>query len=322
MKEKNVPVLRFKEFERNWLKKRLSDIIELISGQHLNPNQYTKIRSETPYFTGPSDFTNKIGNLNKWTSFNSKVAKKYDVLLTVKGSGVGNMMYLTLERVAMGRQLMALRTNRDSSSFLFYFLHKKTKHFEKLSLGNMIPGISRQDILHTKIEIPSLPEQQKIANFLSAVDQKIQQLQEKKALLKQYKKGVLQQIFSQQIRFKQADGSDFPDWELFKAKDLFKNHSNKNHDGELPILAATQDRGVVLRDSIGIKIQSTTSSVKSYKIVEKGDFVISLRSFQGGIEYSDLKGICSPAYTILKPKLSIVDQFFKYYFKRRILLPD
>jgi type I restriction enzyme S subunit len=73
---------------------------------------------------------------------------------------------------------------------------------------------------------------------------------------------------------------------------------------------------MILRDEGGIQIQSSEASVKSYKIVEPGDFVISLRSFQGGLEYSDIKGICSPAYIILKPKEEINDRFFKHYFKK------
>jgi len=127
---------------------------------------------------------------------------------------------------------------------------------------------------------------------------------------------MVQQFFSQDLRFKAANGSDFPEWEIRKARDIFRNHSNKDHDGSLPVLAVTQDRGVVDRSFVDIKIDSSSKSIKSYKIIEPGDFVISLRSFQGGIEYSNIKGISSPAYTVLKPKIKIVDGFYKYYFKK------
>jgi len=85
----------------------------------------------------------------------------------------------------------------------------------------------------------------------------------------------------------------------------------------LPILAATQDRGMIPRSETGLDIKSSEKSVNSYKIVDSGDFVISLRSFQGGIEYSENKGICSPVYTILKPKLPIADGFYKALFKTK-----
>ncbi len=148
------------------------------------------------------------------------------------------------------------------------------------------------------------------------MDEKDNTLTIKKRLFGQYKKGVMQQIFDQQIRFKDDNGNDFPDWEELKGKDVFRSVSNKSHNGNLPILAATQEGGMVYRDSIGIRIQSSDESVQSYKVVESGDFVISLRSFQGGLEYSQHTGICSPAYTILKPKREINDSFFRLYFKK------
>jgi type I restriction enzyme S subunit len=120
------------------------------------------------------------------------------------------------------------------------------------------------------------------------VNEKITQLTQKCDLLAQYKKGVMQQIFSQQLRFKDDDGRDFPEWEEIQADEVFISCTNKNHNGELPILAATQDKGMIYREDSGLDIKSSEASVKSYKIVEKGDFVISLRSFQGGIEYSNL----------------------------------
>ena len=115
-----------------------------------------------------------------------------------------------------------------------------------------------------------------------------------------------------QLRFSGFDD----EWIKVPAGEIFKNVSNKNHDGTLPILAVTQDKGVVPRDSIDFDIKTSEKSVKSYKIIEPGDYVISLRSFQGGIEYSYIKGICSPAYTVLKPKKDIFDDFYKFYLKK------
>ena len=91
------------------------------------------------------------------------------------------------------------------------------------------------------------------------------------------------------------------DWNAgTKAKNIFINHTDKKHDGDLKILAATQENGIVPRDQIEIDIKCSEEGIKGYKKVEKGDFVISLRSFQGGIEYSTFDGIVSPAYTVLK----------------------
>ena len=100
-----------------------------------------------------------------------------------------------------------------------------------------------------------------------------------------------------------------------RAKQLSKSYTDKKHNGDLEILASTQERGIVPRSQIGIDIQCSDEGVKGYKKVAKGDFVISLRSFQGGIEYSEYDGIVSPAYTVLKPSKDISTGFYKSYFK-------
>ena len=106
------------------------------------------------------------------------------------------------------------------------------------------------------------------------------------------------------------------DWDdTIRAKDVFKNYTDKKHNGELEILASTQENGIVPRSQIGIDIQCSDEGIAGYKKVSQGDFVISLRSFQGGIEYSRYEGIVSPAYTVLKPIKSISDVYYQHYFK-------
>ncbi|MGB0524528.1 MAG: restriction endonuclease subunit S [Flammeovirgaceae bacterium] len=226
-RDENVPKLRFPEFGQNWSEQKIKTSYMLVSGQHLNPDEYSKvIRNTTPYFTGPSDFTNDENKVNKWSLKEGKMASKGDLLITVKGNGVGTMMLLNLTKIVMGRQLMALTSQVASTTLLFHYLQLRKEYFEKLAAGNMIPGLSRKDIQETKIKLPTLPEQQKIANFLTAVDQKIEQLSKKVDLLKQYKKGVMQQIFNQEIRFKADDGSDFPEWEEKRLEDYTKKISS------------------------------------------------------------------------------------------------
>ena len=102
---------------------------------------------------------------------------------------------------------------------------------------------------------------------------------------------------------------------IYKAKDVFYSVTNKKHNGQFEVLSATQDRGVIPRSQVDIDIKYSEESVSGYKKVDKGDFVISLRSFQGGIEYSEYEGLVSPAYTVLKNKLPICDGYYKAYFK-------
>ncbi|MEI6410768.1 MAG: restriction endonuclease subunit S [Bacteroidota bacterium] len=112
------------------------------------------------------------------------------------------------------------------------------------------------------------------------------------------------------------------EWPYKNGDSVFAQVSNKNHDSDLPLLAITQEHGAIPRDEIDYSVIVTDKSVESYKVVEIGDFIISLRSFQGGIEYSNYKGICSPAYIILRKKNDVEDTFFKYYFKTDLFIQD
>ena len=111
-------------------------------------------------------------------------------------------------------------------------------------------------------------------------------------------------------------------WVYLNGDKVFDQISNKNHNSDLPILAISQEYGAIPRNEIDYSVIVTDKSVESYKVIEVGDFIISLRSFQGGIEYSNYKGICSPAYIILRKKGNVVDDFFKIYFKTHLFIQD
>ena len=191
-----VPRLRFPEFEgaADWEQKRLSSLVKLVSGVHLAPNMYSST-GEVPYFTGPSDFTDAIQCVAKWTAESVNIAKQHDTLITVKGSGVGEIWYLTLPSIAMGRQLMAVRTEVGDRRFIYQFLSTKRAQFEGLASGNLIPGLSRGDILGMAAYFPSRGEQQKIADCLGLLDDLMAAEGRKLDALRQHKQGLIQQLF-------------------------------------------------------------------------------------------------------------------------------
>lgn len=217
----SVPKLRFPGFVGEWEEKRLGNGTTLISGQHLAPEEYTNAANDLPYFTGPSDFTNDPLRLTKWAKKEAKSAKSGDVLLTVKGSGVGELWFLQLPKVAMGRQLMAVRGNGFSAELVYHLLSNRRNQFQALAAGNLIPGLARPDILGMKFNLPTLPEQKKIASFLGVLDAKIAALRARVLGLKTYKRGLMQALFSQTIRFTQPDGSAFPDWDEKRLGEVF-----------------------------------------------------------------------------------------------------
>jgi type I restriction enzyme S subunit len=195
-KGETLPRRRFPEFcdASEWEQRKISSSIELISGVHLSPGQYST-EGELPYFTGPSDFTHDVKSVVKWTGRSTNTATADDTLITVKGSGVGEIWYLAIPCVAMGRQLMAVRAKQCSSRFVYYFLLTKRSRFEDLASGNLIPGLARGDILDMETPFPSQSEQQRIADCLSTLDAWIAAEADKLAALKTHKKGLMQQLF-------------------------------------------------------------------------------------------------------------------------------
>jgi type I restriction enzyme, S subunit len=115
------------------------------------------------------------------------------------------------------------------------------------------------------------------------------------------------------LRFPEFRGA--AGWDTTPGDELFEQINNRQAPTGLPILAITQEHGAIPRDLIDYHVSVTDKSVETYKEVRPGDFIISLRSFQGGIEYSDYHGICSPAYVILRKRAELSDLFFKQHFK-------
>ena len=144
---------------------------------------------------------------------------------------------------------------------------------------------------------------------------RIEEIDNCKAIIEELKvrnKGLARQLLSGKMRI---NGFEESKWVEKKGNKIFRNNTDKTHNGDLEILSATQERGVIPRSMNNIDIKYDKSSLGTYKKVEVGDYVISLRSFQGGIEYSEYEGIVSPAYTILKEITPISKKFYKVYFK-------
>jgi type I restriction enzyme S subunit len=123
-----------------------------------------------------------------------------------------------------------------------------------------------------------------------------------------------------ELRF--PDFMEEGEWEYLNGNKLFEPISNKKHNSDLPILAITQEQGPIPRDMIDYHVSVTDKSIESYKVVEIDDFIISLRSFQGGIEYSNYLGLCSPAYIILRKKVDVINDFYRHYFKSVLFIQD
>lgn len=147
-----------------WSQIRFGEIIELVSGQHLNPSEYFESpkNDSIPYITGPADFGDKGPVPIRHTCERRAFAVCGDILVTVKGSGVGKTNTVSQAELAISRQLMSVRPIITDVNYIEKLLITLATRFQELTVGIAIPGISREDVLHAVIEIPPLAEQHRI----------------------------------------------------------------------------------------------------------------------------------------------------------------
>lgn len=230
-----------------------------------------------------------------------------NIIFVKTGSSYGKSAIVKglAEAATINPQLVILKNFKINNTILWYQLCTDTfKAFlNKIVVAGAIPTLSQEQLYKYYIIKPQFLEQEKIAEVLSCWDEGIEVLEkllEQKQLLK---KALMQKLFKEKNS-----------WQLLRFDNIFKEYCKKNCPDER-LLSATQENGVIPRDMLNGKVMSPEGSLSGYKLIDTGDFVISLRSFQGGIEYSNYRGILSPAYTVLKSIMEINKDFYRYFFK-------
>ena len=188
-------------------------------------------------------------------------------------------------------------------------------------VGTTVESIDLEAFLNFPMPLPEKSVQNCVMELLSTWDRAIEQTERLIAAKRRRKQGLMQQLLTGKRRFRafgkpHSNSGESNDWPYVKVKALFEIRSTKGNPN-LPVLSVTQDQGVVLRSSLERKINMSDTNTGGYKLVEPGDFVISLRSFQGGLEYSTIRGIVSPAYYVISPKGPICSSFYKHFFKSK-----
>jgi len=223
----HTPQLRFPEFSGDWEEKKLSDISDVRDGTHESPKYvldgFPLITSKNLLSNGSIDFENiNLVSEEDYTNINkrSKVDIN-DILFGMIGT-IGNPVIVKETGFAIKNVALIKQQKELLNKFMIFYLSGNSiaKQFYIENTGGTQKFLALGVIRSLKIKFPPDTEQQKIAAFLTAVDNKIEQLSKKQELLGEYKKGLMQQIFSQAIRFKADDGSTFPDWEEKKLGDV------------------------------------------------------------------------------------------------------
>lgn len=203
------------------------------------------------------------------------------------------------------------KSKKCSNDYLFRLIQThKFIQVANVSSGSKMPRSDWNYVSTFPFPLPPLSEQARIAEVLSAWDKAISNVQATIDQMELRNKWLMQELLSGKRRLKGYSG----EWKKVGAGEVFKSVTIKGFENE-ELLSATQDRGIIPRSMLVGRVTMPEGTTAGYKLVESGDFVISLRSFQGGLEYSYYRGIVSPAYIVLKPKKAINDEFYKHYYK-------
>ena len=201
-----------------------------------------------------------------------------------------------------------IRTQTDYPAFLYYVLNtsKYNKAVMVRCTGSSYPAINSEDLSKIPFYKCGIAEQKKIADFLSLLDERIATQNKIIEDLKKLKSAIIEKLY------KEVQGT----W--YSYRQLFSIINERNKQLEYSnVLSASQERGMVSREDLNLDIHFERSNISTYKIVKNGDYVIHLRSFQGGFAFSEQTGICSPAYTVLRPNNLLVYGYLSNYFTSR-----
>ena len=311
-----VPAIRFAGFTDPWEQRKLGEIVSIGAG------------APPSAFSAGNFLYVKVDDLNESSHFQFDSAQRVDANTAVKPIRKGSIIFAKRGAAILGNKvrvlgktayidtnMMALEPRGVDADFLWLFINQTGLY--RIADTSTIPQINNKHIEPYPVDIPNMAEQQAIGTFFSRLDDLITLHQRKYDKLVIFKKSMLEKMFPKdgesvpEIRF-----AGFTDpWEQRKASEVFQIVDDRGHP-TLPVLSATQNQGMIYRDDSGRYIGHDESNEIGYKRVLPGDFVVHLRSFQGGFAHSQYEGITSPAYTVFRAKepTSHSDRFWKHWF--------
>ena len=314
----NTPNIRFKGFSEDWEQRKFGDFAKRQSETRMSNSDFPCVEYE--------DIIAGHGVLNKdlRTKELNKIGIAFseeDVLYGKLRPYLHNWLNPDFKGVAVGDWWVLKPQNMDKH-FLYRLI--QTAQYDEAanqSTGTKMPRADWKLISNLRFKIPSsIEEQSKIGASFSNLDNLITLHQRKCDSLKQVKKYMLQKMFPKkgekvpEIRFKGFTG----DWEVRKFGDVFKEYSEKKHE-ELPPLTIIQGGGTILREESDRNLQYDKANLSNYKMVKKDDFIVHLRSFEGGLEKANSDGIISPAYHTFHGD-NTDSRFYYPFFRSRLFI--
>ena len=328
-----VPQIRFTGFTDPWEQRKLGEVARRVTRKNENGDSDLPLTISAQY-----------GLVDQRTFFNSQVASKdmSGYFLLHRGEFAYNKSTSTdspwgaikrLEKYDMGcvsTLYICFELLSGDPDFLVTY-YETDRWYKSVQLiaaegarNHGLLNIAPDDFFETQICIPKrIDEQRRIGAFFDRLDSLITLHQRKYDKLCVLKKSMLDKMFPKggslypEIRF-----AGFTDpWEQRKLGELFEEHSEKDRD-DLPALTIIQGGGTVHRDESNRNLQFDRSSLSNYKVVDTGDFIVHLRSFEGGLEKATCYGLVSPAYHIFRGKNVDSDFYYLYFRSKRFIDVD
>ena len=322
----NIPKLRFKGYNEEWKHYRLKDIVQIYDGTHQTPN----------YIDDGIKFVSveNINNLDKTNKYISredyekdfKIKPEINDILMTRIGDIGTPAIInTNERYAYYVSLALLKSNYAILSPKFLIQRISSEQFQhelwKRTLHVAFPKkINKNEIGECNVFIPSLPEQEKIASFLTLIDKKIEKQKELVELLKKYKRGLLSQIFSQKLRFKDENGNNYPDWEEKRLGDICTiigggtpdTNNDKYWGDDINWFTPTE---IIKKyvDCSNRKISNLGLLKSSAKILPIGTVLLTTRATLGEMSILQIEATTNQGFQSLIPNKNLVTSEFIYY---------
>ncbi len=318
LKTPNVPPLRFPGFTDEWEKTSLGEIGETLIGLTYSPkdvveNGGTIVFRSSNIQNGMIDYSDLV-RVNK--SIKERIITKENDILVCARNGSTRLIgkNTLLKKSDSGNTFGAfMMIYRSEDNDIVHPILSTRRYFSQVSenLGARINQITTSDLNSFEFNLPNNPEEKrKIGKLFQLINERIATQNKIIEDLKKLKSAIIERLFDK------LEGKEY------RYKELLQVVNERNKDLRFKkVIAASQEYGMVERETLNLKVQFDESSINTYKIIHAGDYVVHLRSFQGGFAFSELNGICSPAYIILRPNGEILSYgFLRYYFVSKIFV--
>ena len=325
---KNIPELRFPGFTGEWEEKKLGKVFDFRKGKGISKSDLSSKGTKCILYGQLYTIYNEvIANVESYTEINKEkllLSKYGDILIPSSGETALDMSLssaILLDDIALGGDINVLRPKKNNvdSKFISYQINSARKlDLARVAEGASVIHLYNSSIKSIRATFPSLSEQEKISSFFYTLDQKLDLQNKRIEKLKNYKKGMMQRIFNQEIRFKDEEGKEYPEWEEKKLGEILKEKKEMLEKGQGVPHASLTKNGIELKTERYDRDFLVTTKDKKYKVSKLGDICYNPANLKFGVITINTIGtvIFSPIYITFVVNKNISERYLSYYLMR------